>query len=647
MTDFIQQISQQVSNKLFGTDLSATDKGLKHLNKLDILQIGNHVSGVLSDKTINIEAPICVVVGTQSSGKSTVFNRIIDMDILPTGKTMVTRTPMNIQLTKCLDQNVAEFGDYIEGVWKVTKRIELTAGTDYIEQIRHEIEQQTIKKAGNNHNISLNPIILKINSPNVPTLSLIDLPGLTSIACLDKGQSPDIKNQLRQMVGSYIKSERALILLVMASRSDLEVDQAFDLVKEYDPKGQRTIGVLTKPDLMSTGTDITDYLNSRNISESLRLKHGYYVLKNRGPDSAEQALTSKQVTEHESTYFKTHPTYSNKTYINQLGINPLVENLSNILTDHIKQSLPAVLSEINQIETEVTKSLALLGTQIPEKEAELSSMVYMLIANFCRTFTKSLEERGSTLNYGRQIKDILVTYRQNIRLTQYDFTDELISSALTNCDGNHMLSLPSIEVLEYCLKNVNPQSHKSPIQVFIQPSIGVLETINQLLIQLIDDVAQETQIFRFTNFSNVVKKELTGHIYQTFHKVCSERILDLIRVEENYIWTDDTKFQDELQKLYQNLKPGQINYGLIRTLINGYFDTVKRNLMDRVPKEIMYHFVRQIETEVSHTLFDRVHKSLPMVKLLEESPQIADQRKVLVEKKHQLHSIKTLIASYQ
>ena len=93
------------------------------------------------------------------------------------------------------------------------------------------IEGETRKLAGVQKNISCSPIIMRIFSPLVPTLTLIDLPGLTSVACKDKGQPADIKVQIAELAASYIKDKDTLILGVMAARDDLETDMALELIK--------------------------------------------------------------------------------------------------------------------------------------------------------------------------------------------------------------------------------------------------------------------------------------------------------------------------------------------------------------------------------------------------------------------------------
>lgn len=92
-------------------------------------------------------------------------------------------------------------------------------------------------------------------------LTLIDLPGMTKVPVGD--QPPDIEHQIRDMILTYISRETCLILAVTPANSDLATSDALKLARETDPQGLRTIGVLTKLDLMDEGTDARDILENR------------------------------------------------------------------------------------------------------------------------------------------------------------------------------------------------------------------------------------------------------------------------------------------------------------------------------------------------------------------------------------------------
>ena len=231
---------------------------LRPLGGGEILRIANTLNGIFSTSAGALkppEVPRLVVVGTQSSGKSSLLNGIMAADILPLGEQMVTRAPLSLQLFHAPDPAAmrAEFGDFSNGAWRLSAGIPLQCPEPtaaQLEQIRRTIEEQTESRAGSQKGVSHEPIFLRIYSPYVPNLSLVDLPGLTMTALTDKGQPHDIKARIRAMISSFIEQERTIILLVCPARSDLEADPAVELVKEVDPTGKRTVGVLTKVDLM-------------------------------------------------------------------------------------------------------------------------------------------------------------------------------------------------------------------------------------------------------------------------------------------------------------------------------------------------------------------------------------------------------------
>ena len=369
LTDKIITSFPNIKNLWYGNE---TNNNINKLANEEVLKIGNALEGILTnmDTKVNIDVPRLVVVGTQSSGKSSLLNNIISMDIMPTGKTMVTRVPLNIQLNQNSQCSKAEFGNFINGKWKLDKIITLTQPEPLdteIELIHKEIEKQTTIKAGNSQNICKEAIILKIFSPNVPNLGLIDLPGVVMVACTDKGQPKDIKDQIRNMIGSYIESDRSIILAVIPARPDIEADPALELIKEYDPTGKRTVGVLTKIDLMNSGTDIADYLNNSNISKDLQFNYGYYAVKNRGTNEQQQISVMEGI-KNEQLYFANHTTYKTLVCQDRLGSYNLSNDLSKILVNHIRKNIPLILSEVIKNLKVINEQLISIGPPLPEND---------------------------------------------------------------------------------------------------------------------------------------------------------------------------------------------------------------------------------------------------------------------------------------
>lgn len=173
-------------------------------------------------------------------------------------------------------------------------------------KIRDEIVRETDAKTGKNQGISPQPIGLRIYSPNVLTLTLVDLPGLTKVPVGD--QPKDIERQIKDMVLKHITKTNSIILAVTGGNTDLANSDGLKLAREVDPEGQRTIGVLTKIDLMDEGTNVVDILAGRVIP----LRLGYVPVVNRGQRDIDNRKLISSALEHEKAFFENHSAYRNK-----------------------------------------------------------------------------------------------------------------------------------------------------------------------------------------------------------------------------------------------------------------------------------------------------------------------------------------------
>lgn len=166
--------------------------------------------------------------------------------------------------------------------------------------VRKEIEEQTNRQAGDLKNISEEPISLTIYSPFVVDLTMVDLPGITKIPI--KGQAQDIEDQIKRITYRYISPSNALILALTAANTDLANSDALKMAREVDPLGERTIGVVTKIDLMDAGTDALDLLQGKIYP----LRLGYYGVRCRSQKQIEANLSIRDALECEKEFFEKH-----------------------------------------------------------------------------------------------------------------------------------------------------------------------------------------------------------------------------------------------------------------------------------------------------------------------------------------------------
>jgi len=223
-------------------DMLTATQSLSHSNLLsladnELLKVANELNTIF-DKEFDIALPEIVVVGSQSSGKSSTLNGLINMNILPTGKQIVTRTPTNIRLVKREKKECSiEFYEYDGGETKILKTFNLDPhkpDTVTTTQIQEYIMVLTNGYAGNQKNIVDKPIRMNIYSPEVPNLVLTDLPGMVSVALEDQGQPANISDQIKDMISKYISKKNCIIMSIVPATIDIETDPSRALVKHHD-----------------------------------------------------------------------------------------------------------------------------------------------------------------------------------------------------------------------------------------------------------------------------------------------------------------------------------------------------------------------------------------------------------------------------
>mmetsp|Transcript_17834 Transcript_17834/g.40976 ORF Transcript_17834/g.40976 Transcript_17834/m.40976 type:complete len:649 (-) Transcript_17834:603-2549(-) len=622
-------------------DMEGTLRGLGNsemlriANTLDGIFAGAHLSGE-AGQLKQPEVPRLVVVGTQSSGKSSLLNGIIGADILPLGEQMVTRAPLSLQLLHHPDPAGmrAEFGRYADGGWMREACVALTCPdptAGQLAQIRTCIDEATEARAGKQKGVSADPIFLRIFSPHVPNLSLVDLPGMTMTALTDQGQPRDIKQQIRKMIGSYIQQERTIILMVCPARADLEADPAIELVKEYDPKGVRTIGVLTKIDLMNAGTDVGKCLTN-SLPADLQLSLGYFAVRNRSPaESGRGGLSVRDGFAAEEAYFKQHPTYgaANNPYQDHLGVPKLTKFLSRVLLDRLRQHMPAILSEVRQLYQATEASLNAMGPAVPTDELARSSMVQGLLTTFCRCFVGALVEKRADLKTGRHIKDAFHALNQGVKAVQpFDntsFSDEYILEGVRDCEGYKLaFPIPPIELVEHMLRH---PEHR-PIRQLLPPCVVCLSSVHDEIRNMTRVLLQQQPMCRFPKLSARIREEVEALLLRA-QTMCQAKLEELIDMEENYIMTDDPAFLTEMAGVVKKLV-NRLDAPLIRSILVSYFSTVQRSLNNSAPKAIMLYMVKGIHDSIYQTLFEKINLQ-PSEHLLDEPPEMDAKRRADME----------------
>lgn len=492
----------------------------------DLIKLVNKLQDTFANLGGELDMPQLAVVGSQSAGKSSVLETIVGRDFLPRGQGIVTRRPLVLQLIHTPASPNNPFSEYAQFM-HIEKRF-----TDF-EEVRKEIETETFRVAGQNKGISKLPISLKIYSPDVLDLTLVDLPGLTKIPVGD--QPTDIEKQIRNLVLDYISKPNCVILAVSAANVDLANSDSLKLARSVDPQGRRTIGVLTKLDLMDAGTNALDILNGRVYP----LKLGFIGVVNRSQQDINASLPMKDAMEHESEFFKSHPAYRNIAHRN--GTKYLAKTLNQVLLNHIREKLPDMKAKLNTLMGQTQQELNAFGdAAFLQGDQHQGSLILKLMTQFVRDFISSIEGTSpdistKELSGGARIYYIFNDVFGNA-LQSIDSTSNLSSQDIRTAIRNSTGPRPSLFVPEVAFDLlVKPQ-----IKLLEAPSLRCVEMVYEELVKICHNCTN-SELQRFPRLHAQLIEAVSELLRERLGPT-SEYTRSLIDIQAAYINTNHPAF---------------------------------------------------------------------------------------------------------
>jgi dynamin 1-like protein len=322
--------------------------------------------------------PQIVVLGSQSAGKSSTIESLVGLSFLPRGTGIVTRCPLLLHL-RPRDTGPADYGVFGHGGG---------APVADMEEVRQEIEARTAALAGGEKDICPTPIVLRLHVAGAPSLTLVDLPGVTRVPV--RGQPEDIGEKIKRLCQSFARNPRAVLLCVSAANADLATSEALVLAREVDRAGDRTIGVLTKTDLMDPGTDCAAVL--RNEVFPLRL--GYVAVVCRGQRDLDENGTVSAAHQREGSFFLNHAVYGAPRHRDLLeaccGIGVLAQKLSALLVAATREAAPHLRSACRQRLDAVEARAHQLGEE--EQSGDPARVVLEAVLLYAKTYATLARE---------------------------------------------------------------------------------------------------------------------------------------------------------------------------------------------------------------------------------------------------------------
>ncbi|GLE05245.1 hypothetical protein PINS_up014245 [Pythium insidiosum] len=336
----------------------------------------------------------------------------------------------------------------------------------------------------------------------------------------------------------FITNPNSIILAVTSANTDLANSDALKMAREIDPEGLRTIGVLTKLDLMDDGTDALDMLQGRVIP----LKRGFVGVVNRSQADINNGVSIRDSLAKEMTFFKSHAAY--RGLASRLGTQYLSKTLNTILMHHIRDCLPDIKSKIAAMIADLDLELGEMGSPTDAmSKTDLGGCLLNLISHVAANFTNSLDGRNHSLN-GVEMNELYggarISYIFNEIFTKalqevnpFDgLSDEDIRTTIRNANGpRQSLFVPevSFELLA-----------KRQIKRLEQPGLQCVDLVFDEL-QRVTSQCETMELSRFPELRDRVI-EVVNAMLRASLAPTQTMIQNLIQIELAYVNTNHPDF---------------------------------------------------------------------------------------------------------
>ncbi|KAL2343248.1 hypothetical protein Fmac_004533 [Flemingia macrophylla] len=609
-----------------------------------------------------IQLPSIVVVGDQSSGKSSVLESLAGIS-LPRGQGICTRVPLVMRLQNhSLPQPelVLEFNGK-------------TVSTDEA-CVSEAINAATEELAGHGKGISNNPLTLVVKKNGVPDLTMVDLPGITRVPV--HGQPENIYDQIKDMIMEYIKPEESIILNVLSASVDFTTCESIRMSQSVDKTGLRTLAVVTKADKSPEG------LLEKVTADDVNIGLGYVCVRNRiGDESYEDARIEEQ------NLFESHPMLS-KIDKSIVGIPVLAQKLVQVQASSISKTLPEIVRKINEKLSANLSELEKLPTNLATVADAMTAFMH-IIGLIKESFRKILL-RGEFDEYAEDEKmhctarlaEMLDSYSQDLfNCVESDATKNFLMDEIKVLEEAKWIGLPNfmprtafLSILQRKVRGISdmPIGFVENVWNYLEDVlISVINRHSENYAQLLFSTRRASQVLISKKKQNSIKHvieaiEMEKHTDYTCNPEFSQEYNRLISLQEAFV---NEVLNNENKPSHVNLEGiGKIEVGHLRQYPSvllqafdlkvrmiSYWKIVQKRLVDSIALHLMLSINNLVNNDLEKEL---VHDLLSpsgggIERLLEESPSISGKReklqrsvKVLRESKETVANIIDRIGSF-
>nr|XP_060626288.1 interferon-induced GTP-binding protein Mx1 [Anolis sagrei ordinatus] len=608
----------------------------------------------------DLALPAIAVIGDQSSGKSSVLEALSGV-ALPRGSGIVTRCPLALRLKKLPAGHMWKGKiNYLENARELSNP----------SQVEKEIRSAQNKLAGEGVGISDKLISLEISSPDVPDLTLIDLPGIARVAV--GNQPADISEQIKMLIKKFIDREETINLVVVPCNVDIATTEALKMAQEVDPEGERTLGILTKPDLIDKGTEGSVVKILRNII--IPLKKGYMIVKCRGQQDIQSNLTLASAIQNEKSFFENHKCFGMLLQEKKATIPLLAEKLTNELVHHIRRSLPTLEEQINYQLQKASDEIRRYGNRVPEAEGERIYFLTNKIQLFNTDISSSVqgEEKLSNDNtrlctkirkefqkWGQMVVENGKNIEKSLRPEEWKFEHQY--------RGRELPGFINYKTFESFVKK--------HIVALERPAIEVLNKVTEIVRQGFTEVAR-AEFEGFPYLYQEAKKRIEG-IKEKQAAQAEAIIRTQFEMEQNIFCQDDV-YRKDLSIIKEQSKEGEsfvffsgtldgekklgsvgtgMNLGGIPTQgdlsiteityhLKTYFNSAGSRLSCQIPLIIQFYVLKKYGDNLQNAMLQLLQDRNKLSILLQEHKDTAEQRQLLSDRINRLTEARSHLAKF-
>ncbi|XP_067300159.1 interferon-induced GTP-binding protein Mx-like isoform X2 [Pseudorasbora parva] len=557
------------------------------------------------EKDLNL--PAIAVIGDQSSGKSSVLEALSGV-ALPRGTGIVTRCPLVLKLKKLSKDNNWHQWHGLLSYQSQTKTLKDPS------EIEKAVLHAQIVLAGKGEGISHEMITLEIQSSDVPDLTLIDLPGIARVAT--GNQPKDIEKQIKDLIETFIKRQETISLVVVPANIDIATTEALQMASKVDSTGQRTLGILTKPDLVDKGMEDTVVRTVNN--QVIQLKKGYMIVKCRGQQDINEKLDLIKALEKERRFFDEHTHFRSLLEEGKATIPLLAERLTKELVEHITKTLPQLQKQLEDKLEKTTEDLRELGDGVPTDEQEKIHFFITKIRQF-NDVIEGVKRAEEDLN--KSDKRVFTKIREEFGKWKIVLDAKYIKTEETLRD----------EVEEYVRTRrgkelpgfVNYRTFENIVKKHI-------EELEEPALKLLKDVTDPIEDFLNEQFQKAEKK-----IHSQFKM-------------EKIVYSQDSLYSNQLDIVKQ--KSGQRLFisADVREMahhLTSYLTITCNRLANQVPLIVQYHMLDQYISQLQNAMLAMIGGNNPGM-LLREDSSVARKRRELKERLERLKNAGKVLSKF-